>query len=150
MSEKEPYVIDVDLSNFLKEYVKCLVPKRRKILLVFDTFETNELYPNMKPIGNDTRSPPYFILLAIRIIEDYLYQPIGVIFHYENTSSLKIANCIRAFIADLTNCSFKVIATVSSTKKLLTPIVHSLVKVHIYDIHRFKCVIINVTTTIIL
>lgn len=129
--KRQPYVLDEGISYYLHKFAKCLVPKRRKILLVFDLFETKCVNPNIKPIGGDVQSPPYFILLAIRTIVDYMYQPVGAIFFYEKTLPEKIARCIRAFIADLTDCSFNIIASISSTKKKLIPIVHSLVQVRI-------------------
>lgn len=124
-----PLIMDESLFVFLDKFSQCLVPKRRNILLIFDLVDTNDIKSDMKPIGDDKTAPTQAIILCMRTIVGYYYQPIGCVLHYENTSTEKLAKCIKAYIIDLKLCSFNVIATVSTPNKVLSNVVMWLVNV---------------------
>lgn len=124
-----PYIIEARLWDYLKKFGSCLVPRRRNVLLVFDVFKTKEILPDLKPINGDKEPPTYFIVFAVRTILDYLYQPLGIVFHYDNSSFNKIAQCIKAYIIDLKYCDLNVIATVSTTHEKLIGVVEALLEV---------------------
>lgn len=125
----EPIIISLEVYEFLHNYAWSLVPKRRNIVLAWDIFKPKDINPNHKALGKDTIAPPYCIVFAIRIVNEFIYQPIGTIYLYYTSSSEKLAKCIKAYIEDLSNCDLKVVATVCSANEISVPIVHEMAKV---------------------